>query len=108
MKTLQVIRAGYGAVLLADPQRALRLGRSQGGSVPDTVVRIIGARHLLQATLCARWPTATLRRVSAATDVLHAATDVALAAFDSRRRRAAALDAAIAVGLAAATLFSSP
>ncbi len=104
MKTLQVLRAAYGAVLVTDPRLALRLGRApEANGAQRTVVRILGARHLLQAAVCARWPTSTVRRVSGCTDALHAATEVLLAVFDRRRRRAATLDAVIAAGFAAAT-----
>jgi len=107
--TLRVVRASYGAFLLADPQRALRVGHSPNGdSAARTVVRVLGARHVLQAAVCARWPTPTVRRASACVDGLHAATDLALARFDRRRRRAAVIDAAVAASFAVATLATTP
>jgi hypothetical protein len=107
MKPLQVVRAAYGTLLLAAPRQALRLGGSHDNAgAARTVVRVLGARHLLQAAMCATWPTPTARRVSGCTDVLHAATEVSVAVFDRRRRRAAGLDAAVAVTFAAATLVT--
>ncbi|MCA1657148.1 MAG: hypothetical protein LC713_05500 [Actinobacteria bacterium] len=108
MTTLRLVRASYGVFLLADPQRALRVGHSPNAdSATQTVVRVLGVRHLLQAAVCARWPTRSVRRASACIDGLHAATDLALARSDRRQRRAAAIDGAVAVGLAVATLAAT-
>jgi hypothetical protein len=101
-----VARALYGVSLLVRPDRALRIATSAPPTRPATiVVRVLGARHLAQAALTARWPTSQVQHAGAAIDVLHAITDIGFARVDRRYRRAAALDAAIASGFATAGLF---
>ena len=101
MRVLQAFRAGYGLcqlsepTLLADRVLALRLdGPAQ------MVVRVLGGRHLLQAALVGGSQygrrSGLLHGAAATVDLLHAASMVLLAAVDERRRKAAALDAAVA------------
>jgi hypothetical protein len=96
-------RAAYGGFLLIKPERALRIATSTPPSrTAAIVVRVLGARHLAQAALSGRWPTSQVQHAGAVIDVLHAVTDIGFARIGRRYRTAAALDGAIAVGLAVA------
>lgn len=106
MRRLEVIRALYGATELLAP------GALEGlllGAAPDErarrTIRILGARHLLQAVVTAR-SGRTLHRLGGGIDALHALSMAALAAFDPKRRRAATASAVIAVAFAARELRS--
>ncbi|MGI9033746.1 MAG: hypothetical protein ACR2HY_08745 [Acidimicrobiales bacterium] len=67
-------------------------------------MRLLGLRHIAQALLSARYRSRTARRLGAAVDGLHAATDVVCALVDRRRARPACIDAAVAIALGAGTL----
>ncbi|WP_369046051.1 hypothetical protein [Sinomonas sp. P10A9] len=101
MSPLELVRAAYGATELLAPGAVERLLL---GSVPDararTVVRILGARHLAQALVTAR-AGAGMHRLGGAVDAVHALTMAAVAALDPKRRRAAAVNAALALVFAA-------
>lgn len=64
------------------------------------VVRVLATRQLLQAAVTAAMPTTDVRHLGAGVDALHAASMVALAVVDSRRRRMALADAAVATAFA--------
>jgi hypothetical protein len=104
MRPLEVVRAAYGAAELLAPGavEGLLLGRR-----PDErarrVIRLLGARHLVQAIATARGGPA-LHRLGGGVDAIHAATMAVLAAADRRRRHPAALNAAIALVFAAGEL----
>jgi hypothetical protein len=66
------------------------------------VVRILGARQLIQALVTRLRPTATVLTLGAWVDGTHAASMVALAWGHPRWRRAALTDAVTAAALAAA------
>ncbi|GAB2756042.1 hypothetical protein [Sinomonas soli] len=104
MRPLETVRAAYGTVELVAPGAVERLLL---GHRPDdrarTVIRVLGARHLVQALVTARGGR-TLHRLGGAVDVIHAVTMAALAGADPRRRRAAAVNAAIALVFAAGEL----
>lgn len=93
-------RAAYGALLVAAPGRLLAVGAP--GNVPGwaaPTVRVLGARHLLQAAVLAARPG--LARPGALVDLAHAATDVLCAFTVPALRGPALLDTGIASGLAA-------
>lgn len=98
---LEVLRASYGAVELLAPGQVERLLL---GTAPDArtrrVIRILGARHLVQAAVTAR-AGRTLHRLGGGVDAVHALTMAALAGLDPKRRHAAAVNAAIALAFAA-------
>lgn len=71
------------------------------------VMRILGARQLVQAALTAARPSPGGLRAGAAVDALHATSMIALALGDRRRCRAALLSAAGAAGFALAGLLDS-
>jgi len=108
VKPLEMLRAAYGAAELLAPGAAecFLIGRS-----PDvharTFIRVLGARHLLQAAaLTAFGGGAALHRISAGVDALHALTMLVLAAVDRRRRHPAVANAAIALAFATGELRS--
>jgi hypothetical protein len=97
VKWLEVLRAGYGLCELLSPDFVA--GRLMG-TAPDrrarAAIRILGARHLLQAALTARGGR-TAHRIGGTVDAAHAATMIVLAALDEKRRSTAAVNAAIAL-----------
>ncbi|MBT2566386.1 hypothetical protein J7I84_07765 [Arthrobacter sp. ISL-85] len=108
MRALETTRAAYGLCQMSFPAPFFRLAI---GHQPDArvrvVMRILGARHLLQALIIRAAPTSGALHVGGGVvDSLHSASMVALAIADRRRRRAAALDAVIA-GLFAGMEFAA-
>lgn len=99
-------RIGWGMVLLARPERLLQLTGAPWPQTAKATVRVLGARQVLQgAVLLAGGHGSRSRLVldaSTATDALHAASMVALAATRPRWRTPAAIDALIAGTLAGA------
>lgn len=104
---LEVVRAAYGAFELIEPAT---IARAALGTEPDPALqgmeRILGARHLVQAVVTGASGGA-LHRAGAVVDLLHAASMVALAIGDAKRRRAAATSAAIATAFAVAELVAA-
>jgi hypothetical protein len=97
------VRAAYGLLLLSAPQLLLRIGaESRTPGWAPSVVRLLGARHLLQARVLAVHPG--LAGPGAAVDLMHALSDVVEAAADRRLRTPALVDAAAATGLALSCL----
>ncbi len=88
--------AAVGALALLRPRRVAGLA-SGGGSAPDTpVVRILGARQLLQGGVLVIRPAPLLVIGGLVVDVLHAASMVAAAVIWPGYRRAALASAAVA------------
>jgi hypothetical protein len=106
-RALQLARAGYGAALVLAPGPAILLATGRlPGRRACRVARLLGARHLAQATLTALTPLPVFG-AGAGVDALHAASMLMLAAVDRAARRAALTDtvaeaAFAATGLAAA------
>lgn len=101
-RTVAATHAGLGVTMLIRPAWAARLlGAPRGGSHP--VLRILGARHLLQAGVIWWRPTQRVVRASAAVDATHAASDLLYAGVDRNGRRPALRDAAVAAALFAAS-----
>jgi hypothetical protein len=100
---LEVARGGYGAVLLVDPDLVAEplLGRPLGGG-EGAVARVLAVRHLVQALWSGARPTVAMLELGVATDLLPAASMVALGLADRGRRRAALTDAALATSFAVA------
>lgn len=104
---LEAVRALYGAVELVEP--AL-VGRAVLGHEPDDVVqgtaRVLGARHLVQATVTGLTGGA-LHRAGGVVDLLHAATMVLVAVTDAKRRRPAVFSASVALTFAVAEFVAA-
>lgn len=108
MKPLEVVRAVYGMCELLAPDF---VAGTLLGEAPDrgtrVVIRILGARHVVQAVLTVRAGPAA-HRLGGCVDGIHAASMVVLAAMDARYRTPAAVNAAIAVVFAAAEFQRFP
>lgn len=107
---LIVVRALWGTALLVAPGRVLRLiGGADEARTATRLVRVLGARHLLQAiagqALGDRAVAGQAVRIGVWIDGLHALSDLGFACRDVRWRRASATDAAIASGFAAFGLY---
>ncbi len=103
MTPLATVRAGVGVMYLLAPAWIPGLLGVTLDRRARLVVQILGGRHLVQAVVVStapvrRWPLV----LGSGVDALHAASMVALAAVDCRRRRIATADAALAATLAAA------
>jgi hypothetical protein len=102
-RTLQRIRAGYGAVLMLAPGPAIWLAT---GQVPSRRMRrtaqLLGARHLVQAALTAVAPLPDTFAMGGEVDAVHATSMLLLAAVSRSGRRAALADALTEAAFAAA------
>jgi hypothetical protein len=103
MAAMRIARSGLGTVYLLAPEwipGALAVPVDHRARI---FVRILGARYVAQAFLVSSAPGRRYAlAMGAAVDVIHAASMVALAAVDVRRRRLAMADAGAAVAFAAA------
>ncbi len=103
-RVLPAVRAAYGIVLLCAPGRALELVTG----VPPSprarrIVRVLGARHVVQAAMTANAGSAGLT-LGAMVDGAHASSMLLLAGADRRMRPAGLSDATAALLFAAAGL----
>lgn len=100
------VRAAWGTALIVAPGPLLRLiGGIDEGRTPRRLVRVLGARHLLQAAV-ERQPGRRIRQIGVGVDLAHAATDVLFACIDRRWTRAALSDAAVTTGFAASAILN--
>jgi len=94
---LEAVRGGYGVLQIARPgliaDRLLTDALDRRGR---GVARVLGGRQLLQALASGRTPSYPVLALGAEVDLLHAASMLAVALADRRRRRAALTDALIA------------
>src|SRR5580698_9277376 len=83
------IRVGWGMTLLMAPKTVLRLfGGADEGDVPCRVMRVLGARYLVQAG--AEYGLGGIaREIGTGVDLLHAATSVLFSVLSPPWRRAA-------------------
>ena len=93
---------GQAAVLLAQPQSVLRAITGDHGTPPSWIVRVLGARILLQAGLETASPSSTILRLGIAVDLTHVASMLAAARIWPRYRRAALASAGSATASALA------
>jgi hypothetical protein len=109
---LDALRACYGGLLLTAPRRTLSVCTSRPASPRALdVVRVLGARHLLQAALTAgalsargaseEIPPARALLAGSGVDAAHAASMIGLALAHRPLRRAALTDALLESALAA-------
>lgn len=103
MSRFVALRAGYGVVLLLQPDQVIRLYTGHPADRTGmTVARLLGARHLMQALLTLGRPGAMVLVLGVEADIAHSASMLGLAALDRRRRRGALVDAATAGSFAIA------
>ena len=93
-RTLQLIRAGYGAVLVLAPGPAIRLATGrQPSRLMCRTARLLGARHVVQTVLTAAVPLPGTFAMGGEIDAVHATSMLLLAAVSRSGRRAALTDA---------------
>lgn len=104
---LGLTRLGWGLTLLALPGDVARAVGADDMRAVRRLGRVLGARHVLQATIeLASWPR--WRRLGAAVDGLHAISAMGAAGADRRWRRPALIDGALAGTFAATGLLGRP
>lgn len=101
---ISTVRAVWGCLLLLAPgwvSRRLRWteGERRRGRL---VVRVLGARQLVQAGVTAQWPERHVLGIGAGTDLLHATTAAWFAASGPGRRVAGGVESILAVLFATA------
>jgi hypothetical protein len=89
-----------GAAFVAAPDRALGLVHARTDRALSIAVRVLGARHLLEATVAGR-ARSRWAGVAAGVDALHAASMLGIAAAGPRRRRPALVSAGLAGAMTA-------
>lgn len=104
MRPPDVARLVLGTVALVRPAATARaVGARPGGSVED-LVRVLGARYLLQVAVGAWSPARWVPTADAVIDLLHAGSMAVVALRWPRHRRPAVASGAVALVLAAADL----
>ncbi|TSD99467.1 hypothetical protein FOS14_11810 [Skermania sp. ID1734] len=101
MIPLDAVRISLGTAELGRPQAfTQRLAPDANPTTAAVVLRVLGARHVVQGAISARVGDRALYRLGAGVDVLHALSMVAVAVASPRWRRAAATDAVVATAFA--------
>jgi len=97
MKILELTRAMYGVTEICAPRWGIGmlLGRAPDRKMA-AVIRVLGARHLVQA-LMTRGKGRTAHRIGGTIDLLHAVSMVGIAVHYKKHRPPALLSAAIAL-----------
>ncbi len=102
MRVIGLVRVVLGAVGALRPRTTARVwGLDPGSTVVRAVARFLGVRHVAQGVALYGGASRRVRAVSAAVDLLHGVSMVALAATCPRLRRAASLSAGVAFACAA-------
>jgi hypothetical protein len=105
-RSLAAVHGGLAGVLLLRPDVAARaMGASRGGKHP--VLRLLGARHAVEAVALTSTNSPSAMKVAAGVDVLHGSTCLLLAAASKRERTPALRNAALAAVLASAAALVS-
>ena len=103
MRLLAGIRIGYGSMLLLAPRTVLRdLPHRRIDPAARAVARLLGVRHLLEATALDGPRGSGWILVGAAADTMHSATMTALAIWRPERRLLASTSALVSGALATA------
>ena len=101
IRAIELIRAGWGVVLLAAPNDVLdHIHGVQVDRKALVVTRILGARHLSQALLSGLNPGPEVLAAGVWVDTVHSATALSLAMIDRRRARGGVTDAVVAASWA--------
>ena len=101
LRRIEVVRAGWGAVLLVAP--GFVLARLHGVRVDRralVVTRILGARHIFQASLSGINPSPEMLAAGVWVDAVHSATAFGLAVVDRHRARGGVIDGLVAASWA--------
>lgn len=101
IRAIELIRAGWGAVLLAGPGEVLEhIHGVRADRKALIVTRILGARHLTQALLSGVNPGPEVLAAGVWVDTVHSATALGLALVDRHRARGGVTDAIVAASWA--------
>ena len=101
-RAFSLTRAAYGAVPLCAPGVVISRCTGQSASTrARAVVRVLGSRHLVQAAVTARAPSALMLGAGAQVDLAHAASMLVLGAVGRPLRRAQLADGLVAAIFAA-------
>jgi hypothetical protein len=95
--------AVWGFALLAAPASAVLAATGPRPVPSEPIVRVLGARRIVQHVLVAGTSSPAIAWASVATDVLHSASMVAAARIWPQYRRAELTSAGIAAGAAVVT-----
>ena len=100
-----IVRVSWGCLLLVGPSGLMRaLGLPFDRRVMETM-RVLGFRHLVQGAVVGG--RGRRLRVGVLVDLIHGASMLLLACVNTKRRRAALLDACVAFGFAAGGLTAA-
>jgi hypothetical protein len=91
------VLAAWGAALLVSPSAVARAVAGRTQAPPEPVVRVLGARRIVQHLLVAGTTSRVVAWGSVGTDVLHAGSMIAAARIWPEYRRAELTSAGIAV-----------
>ena len=105
---LSAVRATGGAVMLLAPGTVCRLYGQPPTPAAQGVVRVLGARHVVQAAVTLARPDRLVVGGGALVDLAHAASAVVWAALAREHRRPGLTSAAAATVLAAAARRALP
>ena len=98
MNRTALLRSLWGSVVTTAPQLVLAVTREDSTTMARAVLRILGARQVVQGTVLAAKPDEDLIRLGGYVDLAHAATAFGFAALDRRWRRTALLSGVAATG----------
>ncbi|MEO6957922.1 MAG: hypothetical protein ABI137_14350 [Antricoccus sp.] len=97
LRFIELARAGWGTAMLCAPRVVLeRIHHVKIDTKSLVVARILGARHLGQASLSGINPSPEVLAMGVWVDTVHALSAVALAVVDRSRARAGLTDTAVA------------
>jgi hypothetical protein len=97
IRRIELVRGGWGAVLLAAPAEVLsHIHGVQVDRKALVVTRLLGARHVAQALLSGINPGPEVLAAGVWVDTVHSLTALGLAVVDRRRARGGVTDAAVA------------
>lgn len=101
VRSIEITRCLWGTALLVAPRGTLwRLPRVNVDRRAVAVTRILGARHIAQATLSGVEPSPEVLAAGVWVDAVHSITAVGLAAVDPHRAQGATIDAVVAAAWA--------
>ena len=108
-KTLAALRGSWGLMLLAAPDRLLTSrGHPAASRTAVTVLRVLGARHILQSAVALAVPQDGVADVGAGVDALHALSGFTFAAASPAWRGVALSDAVVAAAFGGAGWWLRP
>lgn len=102
VRLLEPLRVGYGAALLLAPTTVLHGLGAPADRRGRVVVRILGARHVVQGLASGWRPSPEVLAMGVWVDAVHAVSAGVLALVDRDRRSIALLDGSIAAAWATA------